>query len=309
MQSGVTDGADALSGMGVVRLYEQSRVERRVRNGTLPAWACEQYEAFDAKLLGERDGTAFPCHFGVEAQENGGSLYTFVPRLGPGGDGSDSDSTGAHENAGVAAFGEEALDAFADVLEAYLATHRMHGSRTSLVTLFEPPASDAEWGESEYRDVFWGILQALHDADDAAWPERIPSDPAHPQFEFSFAGEPMFVTGAAPFYDERASRYNPNGLEITFQPRSVFEGITGDTEAGQRAREQIHERIEGYDDLGPHGHIGDWEDDDSHEWKQYLLPTGDDAFADDACPLEIDADTTTPAPGAGSPSGTSGGGS
>jgi hypothetical protein len=70
----------------------------------------------------------------------------------------------------------------------------------------------------------------------------------------------------------------------------VFAGITGDTEAGQRPRAQIHERLEGHDDVPVHPHVGDWEDDDSHEWKQYLLPTGSEPFADDARPLDVNPD-------------------
>ena len=288
MSTGVASESNELTGTDVVRLYEQTRVERRVEDGTLPDWACRQYEDFDEKLLGDRDGTEFPCHFGVDAQRNGGALYTFVPNpVEPG------------------TFDASALSALADVVEAYLETFRMHGPRTSLVTLFEPPRDPEAWGEREYRATFWDVLQALHDADDAPWPADIPTDPAHPQFEFCYGGEPMFVTGAAPFYDERASRYNGVGLEITFQPRAVFAGITGDTEAGQRAREQIHDRIEGYDETGVHPHIGNWEDDDSHEWKQYLLPTGEETYADDACPLDVDPDvvatsTNTETEGAGS---------
>jgi len=269
MTTGSSGAGEPLSGTDVVRLFEQERVEARIANDSLPAWAQRQYESFDEKLLGERNDTAFPCHFGVDAQRNGGALYTFVP----------DPTVGANR------------EVLADVLGAYLETHRMHGPRTSLVTLFEPPADPDAWGEREYRDVFWDLLQFLHDVDETAWPADIPADPSHPQFEFCYGGEPMFVTGAAPFFDERASRYNPHGLEVTFQPRSVFEGITGDTEAGQRAREQIHDRLEGYDDVDVHAHIGDWEDDDSHEWKQYLLPDGDERYDDDACPLDVAAAT------------------
>lgn len=276
MSTGVASGRDELVGVDVVRLFEQARVERRIENGTLPAWAHRQYAAFDEKLLGERNGTAFPCHFGVDAQRNGGALYTFVPLA------ADADATGAD------ALDAPTLDALAAVLAAYLATREMHGPRTSLVTFFEPPAEPDAWTEADYREAFWAVLQHLHDADTAPWPADIATDPAHPQFEFCYASEPMFVTGAAPFYDDRASRYNGVGLEVTFQPRSVFAGVTGDTDAGRRAREQIHDRIDGYDDHPVHPHIGDWEDDDSHEWKQYLLPAGDEAFEEDACPLDVD---------------------
>jgi FPC/CPF motif-containing protein YcgG len=282
MSTGVASGLSELTGTDVVRLYVQARVERRVEDGTLPEWARRQYESFDEKLLGERDGTDFPCHFGVEAQQNGGALYTFVPGTGDPGE-----------------VDEAALDAFATVVEAYLETREMHGPRTSLVTFFEPPADAAAWGECAYRDVFWRVLQHLHDVDTTPWPADIPTDPAHPQFEFCYDGEPMFVTGAAPFYEERASRYNGVGLEVTFQPRTVFEGITGDTDAGQHAREQIQDRIDDYDGTGVHPHIGDWEDGDSHEWKQYLLPTGDETYADDACPLDVDPDASLAGDGQG----------
>lgn len=51
----------------------------------------------------------------------------------------------------------------------------------------------------------------------------------------------MFPTCRAPFYGKRNNRYRPVGLAITFQPRAPFDAldVTGDTEAGRRAREVI----------------------------------------------------------------------
>jgi len=47
------------------------------------------------------------------------------------------------------------------------------------------------------------------------------------------------------------STTDPVGLEITFQPRAVFDGLTADTEAGRRARETIRERMDEYDGVCP----------------------------------------------------------
>ncbi len=96
--------------------------------------------------------------------------------------------------------------------------------------------------EADYHERLWHILQFLHVNDPEPWPADIPTDPDDPTWEFSFGGEPMFPTTRAPFYDERISRYCPWGLEITFQPRALFDGITADTEAGQQARAVIQNR-------------------------------------------------------------------
>ena len=93
----------------------------------------------------------------------------------------------------------------------------------------------------------------------------------------------MFPTCRAPFYEERRSRYCPVGLEITFQPRSLFDGITADTEAGRTARETIQSRMGEYDGVCPHADLGDWGE--SHEWKQYLLPDGDGSH--ETCPIDV----------------------
>ena len=114
--------------------------------------------------------------------------------------------------------------------------------------------------------------------------DEIPTDPDDSRWEFCFGGEPLFPTSRAPFYTERKSRYSPVGLEITFQPRAVFEGITADTEAGRRAREAIQSRMADYDGVCPHADLGDWGVDGDREWTQYLFREDDDA-SPEACPL------------------------
>lgn len=246
----------------VTALFDQERLHDRLAAGTLPDWAEAHYEEFRATMLGDRDGTPFPCHFGTQSERDGWALYTFVP--------STTD--------------EAALAAFRDALLAYLRTFREHSERASLVAFFRDDGcaeSAAEWHEA-----YWRVLQYLHDHDPDPWPDAFPTDPSDHQFEFCFGGEPIFPTARAPCYERRKSRHNPHGLEITVQPRAVFDGITGDTDAGQRARDEIRNRLKAYDDVAVHDQLGNWEDEATHEWPQYMLP--DDERALTTCPLEVD---------------------
>ncbi len=244
-------------------LYDQSTVAARADSGAWPDWAVAHWETFREALTGEHEGSPFPCFFGVESVENGDPLYTVVPSM------TDKD----------------ALLRFRDVLLEYLDTYRDHAEQASLVTFFKPPERDLT--EAEYHERLWHVLQFLHVHDPEPWPEEIPTDTDDTEWEFSFGGEPMFPTCRAPFYDTYHSRYCPIGLEITFQPRTLFEGITHDTEAGQQAREVIHDRLSDYDGVCPHADIGDYGVD--HEWPQYML-TEDEAQSPDECPINVTRD-------------------
>lgn len=239
-------------------LYDQATLHDRLDAAVLPDWAADHYAFFRESMLDE-DG--FPCYFGVESERKGMALYTFCE--------STTDAA--------------ALYRLRDTLLEYLDTYEGHSERASLVTCFRPPEQDLDY--DGYFQRFWGVLQYLHEADPVAWPADIPADPSHPQFEWCFGGEPIFPTVRAPCFEDRRSRYSPHGLEITFQPRSIFEGITGDTEAGRQARETIRTRLESYDAVCPHADLGSWEDDDSREWKQYMLPEDPEA-SHRTCPFE-----------------------
>jgi hypothetical protein len=256
---------------GLQTLLDQETLRARAADGDLPGWAVEHYRTFRETTLGTRDGAPFPCHFGVASERDGDALYTFVP----------------------SATRKDALLAFRDVLLEYVDVFRDHAERASLVTFFRPP--DRELSEALAHERLWHLLQFLHVHDPVPWPAEIPTDPDDPYWEFCFGGEPMFPTTRAPFYDERRSRYSPVGLEVTFQPRAIFEGITADTAAGQRARETIHERLEAYDGVCPHADIGDWGVAGDREWVQYML-SSDPEQVPDACPLKITRDHPKAAP-------------
>jgi hypothetical protein len=244
---------------GVGSLLDQETLHDLRDADALPAWARAHYDSFREALLGEHDGAPFPCHFGVQSERNGDALYAFVP--------SPTDP--------------DALLGLRDALLEYLDVFREHADRASLVVMFGPLRPDL--GEAEAHELVWHVLQFLHVHDPEPWPADIPTDPEDPYFEFSFGGEPMFPTCRAPFYETYRSRHCPVGLEITFQPRAIFEGITADTAAGERAREHIQERLADYDDVPPHPMLGDWGVEGDREWVQYLLPEGEDA--PETCPL------------------------
>lgn len=247
---------------GLQSLHDHDAMAERVATGEVPDWVGRHWGTFTGGIQGERNGTPFPCFFGVESVETGDLLYTVVP------DATDKD----------------ALLGLRDVLWEYLQVYRDHAELASLVTFFAP--DDDRTTEAEYHELLWHVLQFLHVHDPEPWPEELPTDPEDPYWEFSFGGEPMFPTCRAPFYERRKSRYCPVGLEITFQPRWLFEhvGVTADTEAGQRARKVIHERLAGYDGVCPHADIGDYGED--LEWPQYML-SEDPEQAPDECPIEV----------------------
>ncbi len=252
---------------GLQVLLDQETLASRVDAGEVPEWVAAHWHSFRDGLTGERNGTPFPCFFGAESVRNGDPLYTVVPSL------TDPD----------------ALLGLRDVLCEYLSVYRNHSDRASLVTFFNPSARTKT--EADYHEALWHILQFLHVHDPEPWPADIPTDPDDPYWEFSFAGEPMFPTCRAPFYDERKSRYCPVGLEITFQPRALFESldVTADTDAGQHARDVIQGRLEGYDGVCPHADLGDWGVEGDREWPQYML-SSDPEQAPETCPITVTRD-------------------
>ncbi|SNR31106.1 YqcI/YcgG family protein [Halorubrum vacuolatum] len=239
-------------------LLDQETLHERLDDA--PAWLSEHYRTFRESMLADHDGSPFPCYFGIEVERRGELLYA------------------ACESTTEPA----ALLRFRDVLLEYLDTYRDHAERVPLAVFFKPLADDAT--EADFHEALWHVLEFLHVHDPEPWPEDIPTDPDDPYWEFCFGGEPLFPTSRAPFYDERRSRYSPVGLEITFQPRAVFEGITADTEAGQQAREVIQERMAEYDGVCPHADLGDWGAEGDREWPQYLFRE-DDAESPDECPM------------------------
>lgn len=233
----------------------RAEVESAIADGALPEWQERRYRAFDATMTD--DDAPFPCYFAVDAHEDGDLRYLFAP----------SEATDAGKVS------------FAEGLATYLDGARDIAEITSLAAFFEPPADSLS--EAAYFDRFWDLLDYLRRHDPAPWPDGVPADPADPEWEFCFAGEPIFLVARAPCYERRHSRYAPYGLEVTVQPRWVFDGLGPDTEAGRRARRTIRDRLADYDDVPRHPDVGDYGAPGVHEWEQYALPDGNDERVDE----------------------------
>ncbi|WP_227356188.1 YqcI/YcgG family protein [Haladaptatus salinisoli] len=241
------------------QLFDQSELQDAIDTGELIAWKKKRYLEFRKTM---RD-TRYPCHFAVNAERNDSARYLFA------GDARDRD----------------ALFKVREGLRRYLERYQSIAKRTTLVIFFKP--GDRDQSEQEYRDQFWEVIEFLNKRDPEPWPSDIPEDPNDPEWEFCFAGEPMFIVGRAPFYTERKSRYTPYGLEITIQPRRTLDDISGDTMEGRHARSVIRDRLKDYDDITPHPDIGDYGDPNTREWKQYLLPTSNEESLNEF-PFEIE---------------------
>lgn len=239
-------------------LWTRSDLEGAIERDELAEWKATRYETFHETMT---DGDApYPCYFAVEAEEEGLFRYVF-----PG----DPDDGSARAR-------------LAEALETYLNGYASIGDLSSLVVLFEPPAN--EQPPETHKRQFWDVLEHLGESDPEPWPETVPTDPDHPKWRYCFAGEPVFVVARAPFYEARRSRYTPHGLEITVQPAGVFEGLSGMSDEGQRARSTIRDRLEEYDEVPRHPDSGDYADPRRREWKQYILPeTNEESVA--RCPL------------------------
>jgi len=57
-----------------------------------------------------------------------------------------------------------------------------------------------------YHKKFWLLLDNWRRSTRGSWPAGIPEQTDHPMWEFSFAGEPIFVVCSTPAHVMRQSR-------------------------------------------------------------------------------------------------------
>jgi FPC/CPF motif-containing protein YcgG len=161
------------------------------------------------------------------------------------------------------------LDAarLAPTLEAYVAEARSYGPNTSLVVFGRPGAVASI---DSYRTRFWSLLNGLASIDGTPWPEHIPKELDHPDWEFCFAGEPLFVVCNTPAHVLRQSRRSSSFM-LTFQPRWVFDRILGSPKAAGTAFEKVRSRLHPYDLLEPSPVLGRYGEQANREFQQYFL--------------------------------------
>ncbi|CAN5719123.1 guanitoxin biosynthesis heme-dependent pre-guanitoxin N-hydroxylase GntA [soil metagenome] len=79
------------------------------------------------------------------------------------------------------------------------------GFRTFVASFDDTTARD----EKEFERALWRVLQSLHDIDRQSheWDPTVSSDPADPEFSFSFAGTAFFLVGMHPTSSRMTRRF------------------------------------------------------------------------------------------------------
>lgn len=178
---------------------------------------------------------------------------------------------------------EEAPEKLASLLKQYGEISRDTGNYASLVVFFN---SDKIVGDhhsvESYQQIFWNLLNQVHELDDKPWPDDIAKDPHDHTWEFCFDGEPYFAFCATPAHIARKSRHFPYFL-LAFQPRWVFDEINSSTAFGQKLKKVIRKRLAEYDGAEPHPSLKWYGQEDNYEWKQYYLSDDDSSIS--KCPF------------------------
>ena len=224
------------------------------------SWQSVLFSEFEAQM--SSDARPFPCIFGVAGYRQDQLRYLFLDPL-------DTDALGKQ-------------------LALFVSESRSHGPNTSLVLFTRPrPVQTLD----AYYKKFWRILDKLARIDKQPWPAHIPQTIDDPMWEFSFAGEPIFVVCSTPAHVMRQSRRS-SAFMLTFQPRWVFEKILGTDRAAAKAFGEVRKRLAPFDTTTASPLLGRYGDPEGREYKQYFLY--DDNEPPPACPFHRLAQTKLP---------------
>ena len=222
-------------------------------------WKKEAFEAFYAMMT--NDSQRFPCVFGSSGVKTRQVRYAFL----------DSSS-----------FTPD-VETLGGILESYLSISKTLGKNTSLVVFFKP--DQRRFTLTEYELHFWQILQELNNIDQFEWPGSIPKNPDHYLWEFSFAGDSMFVVCSNPAHKARKSRYFDTFM-LTFQPRWVFDALKGSR--FKKGKETVRKILKAYDEIPAYPELGIYGDKNNREWRQYFLPDSNNDLI--SCPFYVKKD-------------------
>ena len=114
------------------------------------------------------------------------------------------------------------------------------------------------------------ILKGLAGVDDISWPINIPKTVDHPDWEFCFAGEPIFVVCTTPFHIKRLSRHSLY-FSLLFQPRWVFANILNTEQKAEKAFRSVRQLLSQYDDATISPFLGMYGKAENREHLQYFL--------------------------------------
>jgi len=214
-------------------------------------WQSVLFAEFEAQMCS--DARPFPCVFGVAGYRQDQLRYLFLDPFD------------------VEVLGEQ--------LALFVSECRSHGPNTSLVVFSRP--RPVQTIDAYYRKL-WLTLDQLAALDKSAWPAEIPEQVDHPMWEFSFAGEPIFVVCSTPAHVLRQSRRS-SAFMLTFQPRWVFEKILSTDKAAEAAFAEVRKRLLPYDGTSPSPLLGRYGNQDGREYQQYFLFDENDAATQ--CPF------------------------
>ncbi|MGE7368693.1 YqcI/YcgG family protein [Neorhizobium sp. NPDC001467] len=227
----------------------------------LGSWQQIVFSEFATSL--ESASRPFPCIFGVQGYRADQLRYVFQETLD--------------------------IDELASALAEFVRRSRQFGPNTSLVVFTKPETMETI---EVYQERFWAVLKNLAERDEHSWPDHIPTATTSPQWEFCFAGEPIFVVCNTPAHLLRQSR-RASSFMLTFQPRWVFEKILGTEKAAKNAFASVRERLVNYDFLPVSPALGKYGDPGIFEHQQYFL---DEANGVSACPYHtLKGEQTEPA--------------
>lgn len=91
---------------------------------------------------------------------------------------------------------DAATTELANDLEAFVREQpEIEGEFSTFVAVFDTPKAIQP---EDFERLLWQQLEALHALDAAPWDPDVSSDPADPQFSFSFGGRAFFIVGLSP---------------------------------------------------------------------------------------------------------------
>lgn len=106
---------------------------------------------------------------------------------------------------------------------------RRRSEFATFIAIFrEPVPHRSADPEAAFENAMWQQLQMLNriDATHFEWDPSVRSDPADPQFSFSFAGQALYVIGMHPDSSREARRFRCPAL--IFNPHEQFERLRAD---------------------------------------------------------------------------------
>ncbi|AGA64647.1 hypothetical protein B488_06550 [Liberibacter crescens BT-1] len=223
-------------------MYSASEIKNG--NVTLKKWEQVVFADFDA-VINNKD-RPFPCVFAVNGYKKDMLRFSFYEEI--------------------------KAAALRDDLCEFCENYQSYGKQTSFVVFEQPlPIKTIK----EYRVKFWNILNDLSRLDNNSWPANIPECLDHPEWEFCFHGEAMFIVCNTPAHVNRLSRRSP-GFMLTIQPRWVFDDLLDTEIKANNAFATVTKRLEPYDIASKSPFLGKYGDPHNREWMQYFLDDGED---------------------------------